>query len=99
MMKKTRRPRTREQIKALFAQFAQKFGKRFNRRKKVASSNIHSVGYDSDKRKLEVKFRSKSIYQYDDVPEKVYRRFLSAESKGKFLNKHIKNKYPYTKIG
>jgi KTSC domain len=33
-----------------------------------------------------------------DVPAEVYDQLLLAESKGKYFNLHIRNRYPYTKI-
>ena len=59
----------------------------------VRSTNIRWVGYDSKKQVLEVEFHNGSIYRYYDVPEQVHKDFLSADSKGKYLNRHIAFKY------
>ena len=63
----------------------------------VESSNIVSIGYDSDSETLEVEFNT-SVYQYYNVPEHVYNSFMEAPSKGQFLNVNIKNAYPYSRV-
>ncbi len=65
----------------------------------VASSNIRSIGYDSQLAVLEVEFTSGDIYQYFDVPEHLYRGLMNAPSHGQFLNDYIKYSYRYQKIG
>lgn len=65
----------------------------------VASSNIHSIGYDPQSGILEVGFISGDVYQYFDVPEFLCRGLMGASSKGQFLNEHIKYSYRYQKIG
>jgi len=59
----------------------------------VKSSNIHSVGYNSLYRILQVQFHHGGIYQYYDVPGNVYTEFMQASSKGKFLNAKIVCRY------
>lgn len=63
------------------------------KREPVTSSAIVSLGYDASSETLEVEFTGGSVYRYDDVPESVYREFLAADSKGTFLNAHIKHAY------
>ena len=65
----------------------------------VASSNIASVGFDPGSETLEVEFVSGSVYQYYNVPEQMYDRLMSENSKGRFLNVYIKNGYPYSRVG
>jgi hypothetical protein len=64
----------------------------------VVSGNIRSIGYDTDKRILEVEFKSGSIYQYSNVPEHEYEGLLNASSKGRYLNNHIKDRYTYIQV-
>ena len=64
-------------------------------RKPVESSNIVSIGYNSFTKTLEVEFWSGSIYQYFDVPPKVYQELLSADSHGGYLSKNIRRKFVY----
>jgi hypothetical protein len=64
----------------------------------VSSSNVDSVGYDSDSQILEVEFNSGDIYQYSDVPEYIYDDLLSAGSVGQYLNQNVKNSYSYNQV-
>lgn len=68
-------------------------------RQPVASSDLHSVGYDPGRRLLEIAFHSGGVYQYSGVPDGVYRGLMSAGSKGRYFHAHIKDHYPCTRIG
>ncbi|MEY8200761.1 MAG: KTSC domain-containing protein [Colwellia sp.] len=67
-------------------------------RTSVSSSNVDSIGYDSDNQTLEVEFNSGTTYQYYDVPEHVYDDLLSSSSVGSYLNQHVKNSYSYDQV-
>lgn len=64
---------------------------------KVESSNIEAVAYDKDKRELYVCFKSLAEYVYYDVSAEVYKAFLAADSKGRYLNENIKGVYEYAR--
>ncbi|MEK9207623.1 MAG: KTSC domain-containing protein [Patescibacteria group bacterium] len=64
----------------------------------VSSTNIRSMGYDSQPATLEVEFTSGDIYQYFDVPEHSFQQFLHASSHGQFLNDYIRYHYRYQKV-
>ncbi|MCQ3914459.1 MAG: KTSC domain-containing protein [Mycoplasmoidaceae bacterium] len=66
--------------------------------KKCKSSWIESYGYDEKKKKLYLQFASGPIYAYIDVPNKVYKGFVEAESKGKYHNKYLINSYKCKKV-
>lgn len=63
----------------------------------VSSSNLAKVGYDG--LHLYVLFLNGGLYRYLNVPKEVYTNLLHAPSKGVYLAKHIKGKYPYQKMG
>ena len=67
-------------------------------RTKVESSNIASVGYDQLDGILEIEFNSGAIYQYENVPMRVYEVMMKADSVGKYFNAHIKSKYNYRRV-
>ena len=67
------------------------------RRQSVASSAISSVGYDERSSVLEVEFESGVVYDYYDVPPKVYKDLLKASSKGRFVSRRIRDRYPFAK--
>jgi hypothetical protein len=62
-------------------------------RTQVTSSNIRSVGYDADKRLLEIEFNSGAVYQYDEVPLEVHQGLMAAPSVGSFFASEIKPHY------
>jgi len=64
----------------------------------VTSSNIRSIGYDSQTAILEVEFTSGDVYQYFNVPEHIYQQFLRASSHGQFFNDNIRYNYRYQKV-
>ena len=67
------------------------------RRQHVASSAISSVGYDERSSVLEVQFESGAVYDYFDVPPKVYQDLLKASSKGSFVSQRIRDQYPFVR--
>lgn len=64
----------------------------------VTSTNICSVGYDTDNQLFEVEFNSGAVYQYTNVPLGEYEGLLNSDSKGKYFNANIKNRYSYVKL-
>jgi len=64
----------------------------------VSSSNVSSIGYDSQAAFLEVEFTSGDVYQYFEVPEYLYKQLMNTSSHGQFLNDYIKHSYRYQKI-
>ena len=64
----------------------------------VKSSNIHSIGYDSENHILEIVFLSGGIYRYFDVTQLIYEQLMEASSHGKFFAQYIKNKYRERKV-
>jgi len=63
---------------------------------KVESSNVKSIGYSDNT--LYVLFKNGGLYQYKDVPVKVYDDMLVAESVGIYLNKEVKKVYETERI-
>ena len=64
----------------------------------VTSSRIASIGYDVHNHTLEICFHDKSIYQYQNVPERVFTVFLTVVSKGRYYDGVVKGKFPERKI-
>lgn len=64
----------------------------------VVSSNVRSVGYVADTRTLYVRFRSGSVYDYEDVGPEVWEGLLSATSPGSFLNRYVIHADPYDPV-
>jgi len=68
------------------------------KRQAVKSSNIKSIGFDTNLSALEIEFHTGSIYRYSGVPVLVYQRLMSAPSKGRFFTAHIKDQYRCTRV-
>ena len=63
----------------------------------VASSNIATIGYDKEAQILEIEFHHGAIYQYFDVPEKVYEELMNSAAKGSYFMNEIKSIFTYQK--
>lgn len=64
----------------------------------MPSSVIQAMRYDRTRHTLRVIFVSGMVYDYLNVPETVYEEMKTTGSKGTFLNRRIKNNYPYKKV-
>lgn len=64
--------------------------------KKVKSSNIESVGYENEN--LYIQYQSGTIYKYKNVPKVIYESLMDSDSKGRFMNSEIKNKYLFERL-
>ena len=79
----------------------------------VESSNLKSLGYDAARRLLEAEFHAAScsaksggkcdcesgpLYQYADVPERVYDAVMYAKSKGKAFHNLVEPYYEYERV-
>lgn len=66
----------------------------------VDSETIASVGYDPTWKMLEIEFRqSGEVYLYFEVPQSEYEAFMSAPSKGTYLNQQFKKAgYRYKRL-
>lgn len=61
------------------------------KRDPVESEALTSVGYDPDRRMLEVEFESGAVYRYYDVPPELYAGLMTAPSRGEYFAHHIRN--------
>ena len=68
------------------------------RRRRVESTLVRAVGYQRRSKTLEVEFQSGEVYQYSDVPERVFEEFWKAESKGKYFNFEIRDSYAFVRL-
>ncbi len=64
----------------------------------ITSSSIASAGYSPDGSTLELEYRNGLVYQYFAVPKSVFDSLLAAESKGTFVSKRIRGRYPYRRV-
>lgn len=64
----------------------------------VDSTAIKEIDYDAERAKLLVRFASGERYVYVGVPGEVHRSFVEADSKGRFFQAEIRDRYPYNKL-
>jgi hypothetical protein len=62
----------------------------------VDSTTLAMVAYDDARELLRLEFRSRAIYQYFGVPAAVHAALLRAPSKGRYFNRVIRGRFPYT---
>lgn len=62
----------------------------------VNSSNVARIGYENGT--LTVLFHSGGVYEYYNVPERVFRDFLTASSVGSYLHQNIIGRYRERRI-
>ena len=69
------------------------------KRQHVQSSALESVGYDPEKKILELEFRDNGdVWQYFRLPASVYNKFIHADSLGNYFVTKIKGKYREMKV-
>lgn len=54
------------------------------------SSQIHSIGYDKERKIFEIVYKNMAKYHYFQVSEELWEKAQAAESIGKFCSAHIK---------
>jgi hypothetical protein len=64
----------------------------------LQSTSLNAATFQEQSGYLELEFGSGTIYRYRNVPARVYEELLRAESKGRYFNTHIRNRFPYAKI-
>lgn len=64
----------------------------------VDSTAIREIDYDADRAKLLVRFESGEQYVYVGVPGEVHRSFVDADSKGRFFQLQIRDRYPFNRL-
>jgi len=66
-------------------------------RKRVASSDIASIGYDEATETLEIEFHATGVYRYFSVSKSVADECCASPSPGKYFLQNIKGKYAWEK--
>jgi hypothetical protein len=64
----------------------------------VNSKGIRWIRYDAQTRTLDVAFTGSGEYRYFDVEPEVYGWLTKVDSKGKFVNRLVKEKYRYERL-
>lgn len=64
----------------------------------VKSSGIRWIRYDERARTLDVAYVNSGEYRYFDVEPEIHAWLSKVESKGKFVNRLVKEKYRYERL-
>jgi hypothetical protein len=64
----------------------------------MPSSVVAKMIYDDEKETLRIVYVSGRIYDYKKVPLEIYEAMKASDSKGTFLNQHIKPNYEFEKV-
>ncbi|HEY2583012.1 MAG TPA: KTSC domain-containing protein [Mucilaginibacter sp.] len=64
----------------------------------MPSSVVAAMKYNADTSTLRIIYVSGDVYDYKNVPEKVYEEMKAYTSKGTYLNKKIKGNFDFEKI-
>jgi hypothetical protein len=64
----------------------------------MPSTVVANMDYSKETKTLRIRFVSGLVYEYKQVPEKIFRAMQRAGSKGTFLNQFIKGHYDFEKI-
>ena len=65
---------------------------------RLESTLLASARYDATRRQLDVHLRSGDVYRYFGVSTKFYQELLSADSKGRYFNQNIRNRFSYQNL-
>lgn len=64
----------------------------------VDSSNLAQVGYDRKSKVLRLKFHDgREYYDFMNVPPRVHRGLMDAQSKGTFFRQHVQYRFTFRK--
>jgi curved DNA-binding protein CbpA len=64
----------------------------------VVSSTMRSIGYDHKSKTLVVHFYHGGTYWYENVPNKIYQKLMSAPSIEKYFSLNIAYRYNYQRV-
>lgn len=62
-------------------------------RQPVKSRILRTVGYDSTAKSLEIEFQNGLVYQFSDVPPKIFKDLMNSEVIGKYFTDKVRTKF------
>lgn len=65
----------------------------------VESSVLRRYAYQTKEKLLWLEFKRGGIYRYENVPAKIKKEFVSADSKGRCFNKRIIRQFKVESMG
>jgi len=67
-------------------------------RQPVKSRILRSVGYNDSAKILEIEFQNGQIYQFSDVPPKVFADLMHSDEIGKYFSEKVRPKFQSKQI-
>jgi hypothetical protein len=64
----------------------------------VESTTLAVVAYDETRELLQLEFRSRAVYRYFDVPDRVHEGLLRAASRGGYFNAEIRGRFRHARV-
>lgn len=65
----------------------------------LESKLLAAAAYLSARHQLYLRFQSGESYRYFTFPAAQYEEFLAADSQGRYFLNHIRNQFPYERLG
>ena len=65
----------------------------------LESRLLAAAAYIAPRRLLYLRFQTGELYRYFTFPADQYQEFLEAESQGRYFLSHIRNRFPYERLG
>lgn len=65
----------------------------------LESRLLAAAAYIAPRRLLYLRFQSGELYRYFTFPADRYQEFLEADSQGRYFLSHIRNHFPYERLG
>ena len=67
-------------------------------RKKVNSTHVRSIGYDTKDQTLEIEFFSGSVMQYSRVSSEIHRRLMASTAMKSFIEDNIQDNFSEQRV-
>jgi KTSC domain len=64
----------------------------------VTANGIAQVGYDDGSEILEIEFSSGKVFQFFNVPQKMFNQLMTASQKEIYYEREIYDRFPYQRI-
>jgi hypothetical protein len=64
----------------------------------MPSSVVRTFAYDPSQARLDILFTTGRRYSYHGVPAETFEAMKLAFSKGEFFNRHIRDRFPFTRL-
>ena len=65
----------------------------------LESKLLAAAAYVAPRHQLYLRFHSGEFYRYFTFPAEQYDEFLAADSQGRYFLSHIRNRFPYERLG